>query len=106
MDIEKFSKQVLDTYQQNTRERSRVVYTHANHAERDTGGQVSFTKAANMANKAIDRYEGYRANRLNHEAARDFAAKDTRDRFDRLGNDTQRPAQIERPRARYASAGL
>lgn len=106
MDIEKFSKQVADTYRQNPSERRRVVYTHASNAERDTHGQVSFLKAANVADRSITAYEGYRANRLNHEASRDLAAKDIRDRFDRNANDLQKPPPAERTRARSQSAGL
>lgn len=106
MDIEKFSKQVIETYRQNPTDRTRVVYTHASNAERDTKAQVSFSKAANVAERAISQYEGYQAKRLNHEASRDFAAKDIRDRFDRKANDLQKPPPATRPHGRSASAGL
>ena len=108
MDIEKFSQRVIDTYQQNPTERNRVVYTHATYAEGDTKGQVSFIKAAGVADKAISQYEGYREKGANHEIAREYAAKDARDKFDERGNDRDRQQQnqSERPRARSQGAGL
>lgn len=106
MDIEKFSQRVIDTYQQNPTERNRVVYTHATYAEGDTKGQVSFIKAAGVADKAISQYESYREKGANHEIAREYASKDVRDKFDSKGNDTERESRSERPRARSQGAGL
>jgi hypothetical protein len=102
MDIEKFSQRVIDTYQKNPTERNRVVYTHATYAEGDTKGQVPLTKAANVATKAIAQYDSYRAKGVNHEVARDFAAKDVRDRFDENGRDTSR----NQPRQRSSGMSL
>jgi hypothetical protein len=94
VDIEKFSRQAIQEYKQNSRglsqeeaKRIAVFASAANAADREG---VSIGNAAKVARHAVEAYEAKGKGGLSEDRATESAAKDTANRFDDRGRDTAR----------------
>lgn len=103
MDIEKFSKEVIDTYQEKARYQNRetarieAVNQHAQAASQK--GELHASNAARVARSSIETFREKMADGLDRPDAAKAAARETSERFDRRGHATPR-------HERERSAGL
>jgi hypothetical protein len=101
LDVRNYTRSVIDHDQQQSGQRSKVVYEHASGV--DDEGRCGIGPAAKIANTALIKYDDLRKEGQSHEVAREQVAKDMGQRFDERGRDSQ---QQEKQRQRSQGMGL
>lgn len=85
LDVEKFSKSVIDGHNANPGHTNRVLYEHADKASNEKLTDIG--SAAKIARSAISQYDEARNNGYDHQTARDQVAQEMGKRFDERGRD-------------------
>lgn len=98
MDIEKFSRQVIDTYERKAAGTNAEVARHQTIAEHSQAasqrGELHASNAAQVARSSIDNFREKTADGMERQDAAKATARETAERFDSAGRDTQRRERI------------
>ena len=107
MNIENYSREVIEAYKANARsmspEQAKQQTTYGAALAASDDGQASIHNAAKVARHAIEAYEVKAKGGLSEDKAIEGAARDTANRFDDRARDTARDHSQERPKSRGMS---